>query len=158
MAGFPNRPDRDEFGPTYEDERPVENPKRELGQSVINLNMWQLTGVGLTSPKVVITATVSGSTVTVVNQLLAWDPHQDLGNITISYAGTGNYTFAFASTYPNEDGLSVSTGLIGGSVFPNVATNVNGVLNLTSGYEGNIRLFDADAGTAIDADFTLIIW
>ena len=157
MAGFPNRPDRSEFGPTYEDERPVENPKRELGQSVVNLNMWQVAGVGLTSPKVVISATVSGSAVTVTNQMLAWDPSQALGNITITYDATGDYTFAFSSTYPDEDGSSIATGLIGGSVFPNVATNVNGVLNMTSGYEGNIKLFDADAGSAIDADFLLVM-
>lgn len=158
MAGFPNRPDRSEFGPTYEDERPVENPKRELGESVVNLNMWQVAGVSLTSPKVVISATVSGSAVTVTNQMLAWDPAQDLSNITITYSATGDYTFAFASTYPDEDGNSIATGLIGGSVFPNAATNHNGILNLTSGYEGNIKIFDADAGTAADTDFLLVIW
>lgn len=158
MAGFPGRPDRNEFGPTYEDERPVENPKRELGQAVVNLNMWQVAGMGLVSPKVVISTTVAGSAVTVVNQMLAWDPNQDLANISVSYDGVGNYSFAFQSSYPNEDGNNVSTGLIGGTALPNTAANINGVLNMTSGYEGNIRLFDADAGTAIDADFLLVIW
>jgi hypothetical protein len=158
MGGFPGRPSRNEFGPTYEDEFPVENPKRELGQEVMNLNMWQLAGAGLVSPKVVITATVSGSTVTVTNQLLAWDPKQLLSNIAIAYNSTGNYTPTFASTYPDEKGNAVATGLIGGTMLPNSAANINGVVNLTSGYEGVLYLFDADAGTPIDADFTLVIW
>jgi hypothetical protein len=158
MAGFPGRPDRAQFGPTYEDEFPVENPKRELGEAVINLNMWQLAGVGLVSPKVVITATVSGSAVTVTNQLLAWDPNQTGAAITIAYNSTGNYTPTFASTYTDEDGNNVATGLIGGTVFPNTSANINGVFNRTSGYQGVIYLFDADAGTPIDADFTLVIW
>jgi hypothetical protein len=158
MAGFPGRPDRTEFGPTYEDEFPVENPKRELGQSVINLNMWQLAGAGLVSPKVVITATVSGSVVTVTNQLLAWDPSQALTNISFAYNSAGNYTPTFLSQYPDEDGNDVSTGLIGGTVLPNGSTNVNGVLNVTSAYQCVLYLFDADAGTPVDADFTLVIW
>jgi hypothetical protein len=158
MGGFPGRPSRDEFGPTYEDEFPVENPKRELGQAVINLNMWQLAGAGLVSPKVVITATVSGSAVTVTNQLLAWDPNQTGAAIPIAYNSTGNYTPTFASTYPDEKGNSVATALIGGTALPNNTANINGVVNLTSGFEGVIYLFDADTGVPVNADFTLVIW
>lgn len=159
MAGFPDRPDRDSFGPTYENEDAVENPKRELGQEIVNLNMWQVAGMGLVSPKVVINCTVAGGgPVTVVGQRLAWDPNQDLANITITYSATGIYTFAFASTYPDEDGSAIATGLIGGTALPNSLLNVRGIVNLTSGYEGTIKIFDADAGTATNAPFTLIIW
>lgn len=159
MAGFPDRPDRDAFGPTYENERPVENPKRELGEDVVNLNMWQVAGMGGVSPKVVIAALVpGGGPITVSNQRLAWDPNQGVANITINYIGAGQYTFAFASTYPDENGISQSTDLIGGVAAPNSLLNVNGVLYMSSGYQGIIKLFDADAGTPIDAHFTMIIW
>jgi hypothetical protein len=58
MGGFPARTNRDGFGPTYENERPVRNSKRELGQNVVNLTMWNLAGLTQTGPKVVITADV----------------------------------------------------------------------------------------------------
>jgi hypothetical protein len=118
MAGFPTRADRDAFGPTMENETPIENPKREIGAETINLAWWQLGGLGRVSPKIILRATVSGSTATTVYQGFAFDPNSDLANITWTYNGIGYYSFTLSSQYPDENGTNRALALQGGLAVP----------------------------------------
>jgi len=114
--GFPNRSDRDAIGPTLENERPVKNPKREIGSDAFNLAFWQISGVSQTVPRISIRGNVSGSSVTVDVQGVAWDPNGTLPAITVGYKDIGWYNFAFSSQYPDEKGVNQSLTLIGGNV------------------------------------------
>lgn len=116
MGGFPTRSSRTSFGPTYEEERPVTNPKRELSQGVVNQIMWNVAGLSQVAPLAWFHCSVSGTTVTVEDQSLAWDPDSDLGNITFSYEGEGHYKFTFASSYEDETGGSITTTIKAGVV------------------------------------------
>lgn len=158
MSGFPTRPDRDSFGPTYENERPVNNPKRELGDSVFNLNFWQLAGSGLVIPRAMIVASVSGSAVTTQNQGLAWDPNGNVSNLIWTYEGVGHYSADFLSQYVDENGTLVNLSLIAGAAFPQGTAARFGTVNLTSGYEFDVYFF-TDAGVAVDpGSFLILLW
>jgi len=121
MAGFPTRSNRSAFGPSdLEDERPVIDPKREIGASTYKLNFWQLAGLCQSSPLALLRCSVSGGVVTTDVQGLAWDADGALSAITWTYAAAGVYQFAFASTYNNELGAAIALVLRGGMV---AATN-----------------------------------
>lgn len=162
MAGFPNRPDRTAFGPTREDEQPVQNPVRELGAADMNLDFWQVSGMGLTSPRVTIIA--EGSNVADplptphAYQGIAWDPLQLLPSINITHAGTGIYQATFQPTYPDQDATVVATSLKGGQCVPQTLLNLNGVIQLPDAQTVDIRIFTADTGALTDADFLLLLW
>jgi hypothetical protein len=159
MAGFPTRPNRDSFGPTFENERPVANPRREAGADLFNLMAWQSSGMGLTVPRAVLTAGVSGTTITTDYQGIAFDPNGDLSLISWTYAAVGRYTFAFAQNYNDENGISRTLELVAGIAHPiNQTGFAVGVVNLTSLYEGEVRFFDA-AGAAVDVSgFIIQLW
>jgi len=158
MSGFPNRPTRNDFGPTYENERPVQDPKREVGEDIYNLNFWQVAGLGLVAPKVIIVATVAGSVVTTVNQFLAFDPSRSLSALTWTYEGVGHYSFDFQSQYPDEVGNNVNLSLVAGGAFVQGSTPLMSSLDLTSGYEGDLY-FEDDAGAATNpSKFMMVIW
>ena len=159
MAGFPNRPSRTAYGPTREDERPVQNPKRELSATDMNINFWQIAGMGLVVPRAVIGVDSLG-TPSVANfyQGLAWDPLQLLPDIIVTRNGTGDYTAVFQTTYADEQGVQIATSLLAGKASPQGTANLNGIVEISDPQTANIFLFDADAGTAVDSDFLLELW
>lgn len=151
MGGFPNRPDRTDFGPTYEDERPVTDAKREIAASIFELLFWQLGGLGKIAPKAVLVCTVNGA-VTTVEQMLAFDPNADLSTLTWTYNGAGDYDLAFSSQYPDEGGTNRNLSLVGGIVLATGATPLVGSVELTSGYELTVHFASDPAG------FVMIVW
>ncbi len=158
MAGFPTRPIRDSFGPTLENEAPVTNPKREIGQNTFNLAWWQVAGMSQVCPRAVIKAEVSGGVVTTQYQGLSFDPHSSVPDIAFVYISAGRYSFAFDSQYPDEQGTMINLSLIGGAVFPQGTTARMGMVALSSGHEGEVCVFDS-AGAAADADgFILVLY
>ncbi len=158
MAGFPNRPIRSDYGPTREDERPVQNPKRELGAKDMNINFWQIAGMGLTAARVVIGVNSLG-TPAVANsyQGLAWDPTQQLPDIIVTRNGVGDYTAVFQTTYADEDNVQIATSLQLGKATPQGSGDNRGSVELPDAQTANIFLFDA-AGSPVDADFMLELW
>lgn len=116
--GFPTRISRDTLGPTLVDQYQITDETKQLGADTMNEAWWNLSGVGLVIPRVVITATVTPGTTTVstVYQGIAWDPNGSLSNLSWVYAEAGRYTFAFSSAYNDEAGNSVSIVFSGGIV------------------------------------------
>ncbi len=159
MPGYPNQISRDAFGPTLENEFPIANPKREVGQEALNLDFWQSAGMNKTAPYVVIYATVAGAVVTVQKQGLAFDPNDAVPDITIAYDGVGDYSFAFDATYPDLNGTATVLTLFGGTVFPQIAgSGTIGNVLLTSGIAGGIEIRTASTDALVDADFILVLY
>jgi len=114
MGGFPTRTNRAGFGPSMENESPVNNPKRELSGPQMNINFWNLAGCGLVIPKAVFRCTISATTITTANQLWAFDPDSSQSTLTMTYQQAGHYNFVFASQYPDEMATDINLSLIGG--------------------------------------------
>jgi hypothetical protein len=114
MSGFPTRTNRSALGPALENMREVTDPRREIGADTFELAWWNLMGLTRTGPLSMHRCTVSGGVVTVASQSLAWDPAGALSNITFTYEAAGRYSFAFASTYPDQRAVAVATVLRGG--------------------------------------------
>lgn len=158
MSGFPNRPTRSTYGPTLENEREVQNPKRELGATAMNLDFWQGSGMGLVIQRVAIGVVAAGSPATHTYQGLAWDPAQTLPNIPVTNAGTGIYQAVFQSTYADQNGTLISTSLKGGIATPQGTANLNGVVSIADAQTADIRIYTADTGALTDSDFFLFLW
>lgn len=158
-GGFPNRPTRSALGPTREDERPVQNAKRELSAADMNLNFQQVTGMGLVVARVAIGVDSLGTPVTPnFYQGLAWDPQQTLPDIVVTRNGVGDYTAVFQATYPDETGTQIATALKMGQAVPQGAGNNRGTVELPDAQTANIFLFVADTGAPVDSDFMLLLW
>ncbi len=158
MSGFPARPPRSAFGPTYEETAPVRNPKTQLSAAVVNLFMWQLAGLGLTTPRGKIRATVAGAAVTNVEQKFSFDPAGALVPVTIAYVGAGHYRLTLAATYPDESGTSVSFTCEGAKVVLDSDLNLNANVKRT-GSQLDIYVFTANTAAATDpAGFLLLIY
>lgn len=158
MAGFPTRPNKDSFGSDLVDERPVQDPTKEIAAAIFNLKHWQIAGVGIVAAKAVLVATVVGGVVTTVDQLLAFDPTQAVSLLTWTYNGVGDFSLDFAQQYPNELGVDTNLALVGGIAVAMGATPRLGSVDLTSGYEMEVY-FLTDAGAGVDpAKFVLILW
>jgi len=159
MSGFPNRPSRANFGPTFQDERPVTNPEKEVSAGQVNLLFWQVAGMGLVAPKAVITCTVSGGVVTNVTQALAFDPKGEVSKISFAYAEAGRYTFAFSQQYADQLEVDRDLALVGGIVMPmNQSAAGVGVVQLDNGYSGTVRLFNMSGTLTDPSAFVLVLW
>ena len=110
MSGSPNRPSRDAYGPTYKNERRVNNPEKELDAAIANLLMWQAAGIGLVTPKAKLL--IDGATATVIYQGLTFDPNGELPDLVVTRNGPGDYEIDFpASSFPDQNGNSVALGM-----------------------------------------------
>lgn len=111
MPGFPTRPDRSAFGPTIEEERPVTNPKKEIGANTFNLDYWQVAGMGKVVSRVKLAASYNGATMDVDYQGLAWDPKGVVPDLVVTRTGAGIYTVDFAATYDDEQENPIAVAL-----------------------------------------------
>jgi hypothetical protein len=118
MGGFPTRASRAALGPTYQNEKEVTDPQREIGALVANLNFWQVAGLSQVTPRIVIKASVSGGVITNNFQAMAFDPDSGVSAISFVYEKVGHYSFAFASQYPDELGVNQNLSLIAGIAMP----------------------------------------
>lgn len=159
MSGFPRRPTRTSFGPTFQDVKPVVNPTQEASADMVNLLAWQVAGMSQVVPRGVLTATVSGSAVTTVYQGFAFDPNGALSNITFTYVAAGRYSFELSSTYEDQNGNSRSLDLVGGVVSAQNTTSLfTGIVNMATGYSGEVRIFDSSGTLADTPAFLLQLW
>ena len=159
MSGFPNRPKRTDLGPTYENERPVTNPKREIGFNIFNLDFWQLSGLGRVAPLAVLIADVSEPSPVITYQGLAFDPNNALGSISISY-GQSFYDIQFAAEYPDENGELVTLDIKGGiaaSLDP--AVPALGTAHIITGNNVEVHFVRVLDAVPVDVtSFILVLW
>lgn len=158
MSGFPARPGRTAFGPTFEDAEPVRNPKRNVGATLVNLMAWQLAGAGLVVPRAVVACRVNGSAIAVTEQLLAWDPKRELADVTTNYLGVGDFRLDFASTYDDESGTATPFDILRCLAFPDTDSNVIAVAKRLNATQLRVRTFTSNTGAAVDVDFTALVY
>lgn len=162
MSGFPRLPTRSSFGPTMENVRAVQNPKKELGADPINLALWQVAGAGRTVPSAVLhfDPTAASGAGEVTAQFLTFDPDGQLGDISHAVNATGEYTFTFASTYDDETGTAVSFApkVALASLTEIDATNPYVANAEISGLDVNVTVFRADTGAKTDKTIAVLVW
>ena len=73
MSGWPNRASRSSFGQQYEDSTPVRDPRKQIGAQQMNLDFWQVAGMGRVSPRAFLHFTGAASPV-ILNRGEAWNP------------------------------------------------------------------------------------
>lgn len=106
---FPLRPLRSAFGPKLENAYPVENSNTQIGDGSFNAAFWALAGLGLVLPRVVVVAKWTGSSFTIFHQAEAWNPDGAQAHPVLARSATGRYSYTFASTYLDEDGVAQDT-------------------------------------------------
>lgn len=113
MPQFPERLTRSELGPTYVNNRPVENPETDVGEEVINPLMDQVAGMNLIVPRAVLVAAWnSGSSqFDVFDQAEAWNPNLDQAHPALTRVATGRYEYLFAASYLNSKAVTIATSL-----------------------------------------------
>ena len=107
MSGWPLRPDRDSFGPTFRDSTAVRDPTRQMAASSYNLSCWMLAGMGLVVPRAMLVFTAS-----VAHPILArseaWNPKRLTTGANappnITRTAAGNYLLEYPSPVPDENG------------------------------------------------------
>jgi hypothetical protein len=107
--GFPKRPLRSAFGPKLEDAYPVENPNTQRGASSFNGELWNTAGMGLVAARVGLIASWTGAAFSIVHQAEAWNPEGDQAHPVLARSALGRYSYTFAATYKDEDGVAVPT-------------------------------------------------
>lgn len=158
MAGFPVKPLRAAFGPTYIDSFKVSDPQKEMGADILNLMLWQLAGVGIVVPKATIFVDATGAAATTTSQLLTWDPTGALSLLTWTRTGTGVYTCQFAATYNDLDGNAIATTFKVGPAWVtenNTLASARAVMTTPTLVE--VRTYNA-AGAAADLDFGVSLY
>ncbi len=156
MSGFPDRPPRIKFGPNMQNRRDPKIAETDLSANQMNLTFWQAAGASRTVPMA--TILFDGVTPAIIAQALAFDPKQELGAIGFAKNGTGDYTFTFASTYPNEAGVATpfsprfAMAMLQGGTPGDKATPLS-----PSGQNVTVRVRDS-AETLIDGTFLVQVW
>ncbi len=154
MSGFPGRPARSHFGPTYRNAQPVYDPSKELGAQAINLLCWQVAGAGRTVPLAVLLIQGDGA---LLLQQLAFDPRGKLENVDVEKTGTGVYKVTFEAAYPNEGGVMATLTPRAALVAPQSGTGgFYGVANVAGSVITAYTYNASDA--AADSKFLLQVW
>jgi hypothetical protein len=150
MSGFPLRPSRAAFGPTYVNKRPIRRPDQEVGDTVVNLSCWQLAGLGIVCPLVWANFDAAGA---LLSSGEAFDPNGVYVPSMVHVGGTNLYTITYLATYPDENGTEQALALTNAKVAVGGTTNLNGVWRITSSRIIEVRLFVADSGASTEAPF-----
>lgn len=162
MSGFPARPGRSAFGPTYLNRYPVRDNTRQLDATVINLAMWQLAGAGRCAPLGVIH--YDGSADTVTAYAFAFDPNGQLtveddpdADVRVEKLGTGTYRVTFAATYQDQRGESVT--FVPAAVVPVVQDGASQVAALAAvdGQVATIEIRDEN-NALLDGELFIRVW
>lgn len=146
MAGWPERITRDALGPALADVIPPPNGVSFLGAAVFTLAWWVLAGLARTSSR----AWVATDGADVLGHGEAWYPNGDGPVPELTKNGTGDYDLEYESTAANEVNVAKALGLTYAKAYPQGSTNVNAVCSI-SGTTVTVKVFDADAGTPVDA-------
>jgi hypothetical protein len=107
--GFPTRILRSALGPKFLDTAPVENPETDIGARQFNLAFHQVAGLNLVAPRVSLVAHYTGGQFVIQHQQEAWNTEGAQARPVLARSAAGVYTYTFASSYLDEDGVSVAT-------------------------------------------------
>lgn len=156
MSGFPNRPARVAFGPQMQNVRAPVIPEKDLSANQMNLTFWQLAGAGRTLPMAVLL--FDGAAPAILYQTLAFDPRQELGELAFAKAGTGDYTFTFASTYKDQRGSDTPySPIIGMAMVQNGAPGTKAQAFVPVAQAIKVEVRDI-AEALVDGTFLLAVW
>lgn len=156
MSGYPDRPARVAFGPTMQNKRTPKIPEKDLSAEQVNLDFWQIAGAGRVLPMALIL--FDGATPSILYQALAFDPKQELGDLAFVKNGTGDYTFSFNSTYPNQVGNArpfvprMSMAMVQGG-----AMGTRALAAVPAAQDVQVQVRNA-ADALTDATFVLAVW
>jgi hypothetical protein len=108
---FPKRILRSGLGPKIVNTYPVENPSTDIGAETWNPSFAALAGLNLVASRALFVGKWAGSgqNFTIAEQEEAWNDDHDQSHPTIARTSTGLYSYTFASSYLDEDGVAVST-------------------------------------------------
>jgi hypothetical protein len=161
MSSFPSRVTRAEYGPDFEDTRPVEHPETEFGAEKMNLLLWQSTGMNMTAARLSLVASWVSSAFQIAHQGEAWNPKNEQDHPVLARTGTGVYTYTLAATYPDIDGNDVAPSIGAPRVTCHKVLTAFADRIVAEAWRDaslanviHIRLWDA-TGTAVDEPFWL---
>lgn len=108
MPGFPLRSIMQSFGSRLRDARPVEHPELERGAARANLTEHIAAGSSLILPRASLIAqwSVSLGAFEIYHQEEAWNSRHEQAHPTLARLFAGAYTYTFASTYLDLDGVA----------------------------------------------------
>lgn len=148
MAGWPTRITRKILGPIIRDLIPAPNRRSWIPDVTWNLAWWVLAGLGQVAPKAWFA--YSGAIGSGLGGATGWSSSQP-GN---AKNGTGDYTFTIADSAADELGATTAVVLQFAKVHSIGTANVRCVAAVShsgSNWEIGVKVFDADAGTPVDA-------
>jgi hypothetical protein len=158
MSSFPNRLIRSQLGPKLVDNYPVENPKSELGAATFNPSFWSVAGMTGILPRAALVARWNGSSFDISHQREAWNAENDQAHPSLARFGTGQYTYTFAATYLDEDGVAVPTVLVAARVAAVVASAGGPMRGSAWPNSGNALQIDIDLRDLASANRDGAFW
>ena len=106
---FPKRLLRSSFGPKLINNYPVENPSGEVGDMAFNAAFSAIAGMSQVAPRACCVALYTGGVFAVSYQAEAWNAEGDQARPVLARSGAGLYSYTFAASYLDEDGIAVPT-------------------------------------------------
>lgn len=165
MSGFPTRFLRSLLGPAFVDSNPVENPESDIGARQFNAAFHQAAGMNLIVPRCALIAVYSGGSFQVSHQAEAWNPENQQAHPALARTAAGSYTYTFASTYKDEEGVDVATVLLTARVtcHRDLSGGFANRISAAAWIDGSnplrvqVRLWD-QSGTGVDHPFWLEVF
>lgn len=159
---FPGRVLRRVFGPKYRDARPVENPETEFSAQKMEVLLWQVSGMNLVVPRASVFAEWDGTRFVIAHRAEAWNVNGDQPAPLLERTGAGEYTYAFAASYLNNEGADVVTNIIGARAScAKVLDSFDDRIEVYAWKDPDnplrvqVRLWNAGSGAGVDAPFWL---
>lgn len=109
MSSFPSRFLRSLLGPKFFNAFPVENPENQVGDKQFNAAFHAVAGMNLIVSRAALIATYSGGSFQIAHQAEAWNPEAAQAHPSLARTSAGVYTYTFAASYLDEDGVAVPT-------------------------------------------------
>lgn len=163
MSGFPNRPDRDSFGPEVENTSPVRNAKRQWGADIANLVMWQTAGMGLVCPRAALWFSAT-ATPGILARAEAWNPRRlttaPFGDPQIEVLGDGDYLITYSTPVVDEQGAAAEIGFLWAHGFTvnNDPSDLKHVQAAVHANQARVCVFDAVGALQHGSDVVLLAW
>ena len=157
MAGFPRIPTRAAFGPTFENVRPVRDPRTELDAATMNLLAWQTAGASQTVPLALLVLIPNPPDVGIGLHFEAWATAQDGAPPVVQRFGLGLYQVTYPATAPDENGTAIP--FVPRAVMAFAQGGVGGLTAYAQISAGAIQIAVLDLlGAAADAQVMLVVW
>lgn len=162
MSGFPRRPSIASFGPDLRDPKVITNPETQVGADLMNLIRYQVAGLGLMSLRAwALIDSTGGVTPVIKARAESWNP---LALSSAPYlpptpgrSGVGALTLAYASSYPDENGVAQATSILVAVAFAVNRTTVRDAAATVSGSTITIALKEFGGGTFAAVDGAVFV-